>query len=312
MRYALWMTALALTASCTSPPTELRLEIHSNLPVPEELERVRVTVDARTIGDRLQLREIVLEDAGELPLRFPVVHAGGPLGPLSIRVVGMRASEVVAGQDMTLSFIAGRSVLVPVELSSACRDVRCPMDHVCADGACLPTGGPDGGTVERDAGAPDAGGRDAGPGEDAGRACPEVRECADRCDCEDTTCGCALQCREGEDCEAHCDADCEVRARGVSNLHVHCRGASCRIDARDVSNTEHVRCERGADCEVDCEGASNCHVECKSGSACLVRCAGASNCDVRDCGDLDEDVDEGGGDLRRCAGDVLVCRRDCP
>lgn len=311
MRIAL-IFAVVLSVGCTGAPTELRLEVDSDLPVPGELARVRVTVDARTLGGRIQQREISLASANELPLRFPIVHAGGPLGPLAIRVTGLSDTEIVAGQDMSLSFIAGRSVLVPVELSSACRDVRCPMGHVCADGICVPTTVDDAGAGVMDAAMPDAGPGtampDAGP-VDAGGACPAVRECRDRCDCEDSSCGCALECRAGEDCEAHCDADCEVNARATSNLHVHCRSASCRIDAREASNVDHVRCERGADCEVDCEGASNCTVECTSGSRCLVRCADTSNCEIRDCGELDDDDDSM---LRRCDGDVLVCRRDCP
>jgi len=305
VRRALALACVALCASCAGDLTELRLEVATDLRVPEELSRVRVTVDARALGGgRLQQREVAGDDPARLPLSFPVVHEGGPHGPLSVSVVGLQGSEIVAGQDLTLSFVPGRSVLVPVELSSACRDVRCATDEVCAGGRCRPT------VVDRDAGGPEP---DAASADAGGPVCPEVRMCVDRCECAAEGCGCALECREGEDCDAHCEADCTIVADRASNLHSHCRSASCRIEAREASNVDHVRCERGADCEVDCEGASNCFVECRSGSRCLVRCAGTSNCEIRDCGDLDDDVDEGdGGGLRRCGGDVLVCRRGCP
>lgn len=303
MRRALALAFVALCTSCAGDLTELRLEVITDLRVPEELSSVRVTVDARALGGLEQRREVTVEEPAQLPLRFPVVHEGGPHGPLAVSVVGLRDSEIVADQDLTLSFVPGRSVWVRVELSAACRDVRCATDEVCAAGVCRST------SVD-DAGAPAA---DAGLADASGPSCPEARMCVDRCDCAADDCGCALTCREGEDCDVHCDADCSVDANAASDVSVRCHGASCRVEARDASNVEPVRCEDGASCEVDCRGVSNCTVECRSGSRCLVRCAGASNCEIRHCGDLDDDVDEGGdGPLRRCAGDVYVCRRGCP
>lgn len=327
MRERLVVVALSAVLGCASP-SEVVLTVASDLAVPEELDALRIEVTPPDGATEVREARASDADALTLPIRLRVVHEGGPVGPIRIRVLGLLDEEELVEASAVTAFVPGQTVSVWLQLSRSCRDVACERGETCASGACV-TIEPleDAGipaldaAVERDAGAgavdafvrdafiPDVGAPDAGAPCAEGCAC--AQRCESDCDCREG-CGCALTCGAGEVCDhVHCEhagTECRVRAAGASVLDVQCKdGARCVIDASGVADVRRIECDRST-CEVSCAGAETCRVDCKNDAECLVQCNGVSSC-VNDCGELHDDDD---ADLRACGDGLYACRRACP
>ena len=132
-------------AGCASEPTRIVVVTDSDLEVPAELAAVRFTIDSRGIGGTLDTRLVAL-DAGEaaLPLVLPIVHQGGPLGPIVIAAEGLRGAATSVERSAELSFVAGRSIVLELPLEAVCaagpmdddRSGECGQGRTCAGGAC--------------------------------------------------------------------------------------------------------------------------------------------------------------------------------
>lgn len=299
------MVLASVAISGCADVTELVVVTDSDLDAPAELDALRFEVVGPSGEAMTREAPLTGQGAVALPVTLVVQHGGGALGPIGLRAVGTRDGTEVVRRDAVAWFVEGRSVLVHLDLSRACRDTRCPDGATCVDGVCV-----DPPEVRPDAGTP----IDAGGAPDAGPECPGgcecVQSCEGGCECRDG-CSCALGCAPGEDCmNGKCKDEgtsCDLSARGASNVsHVCERTAACAFDVRDVSNVDEITCKSGARCEVDCTGASNCYVGCEGDAECLVDCTDTSSCRISHCGELDD------GDLRSCGDGVLVCRRDCP
>lgn len=316
-----WTRAIAGAAclfgwvGCTGP-TELVVLTESDLAVPTELDELVFEIEAPDGRRSTRTAPLTGQDAVELPVTVVLLHGEGPLGPVEVSAIGRADGVEVVRRGAIAWFVAGRSVLVPLDLTRSCLDVTCPLGTTCVAGAChtLPYDGSDGGAGPVDAGGhvgpspvEDAG--DSGPVCAAGCAC--VQSCEGGCQCEDG-CHCDLYCGAGADCTSGKCKDvgttCTLSARGAEDLSHTCESdARCTIDARGVSNVDRITCKSDADCEVDCTGASNCEVECQDDATCLLDCSETSNCFISDCGELDD-----GEELQQCADGILVCRRACP
>ena len=315
MRRAL-LLVLASLAGCSNA-TELVVVTESDLAIPDDLDAVRLEI-AGPRGEMVS-REAHLVGQGSVivPFTLVVLHESGPLGPVEIVAIAQRSGAEVVRAEAVAWFVVGRSVLVPLSLSSACRDVVCPPELRCVDGECVERELP-----RDDGGTPIDGGVDAATppvpdaGVDAGPTCPVGCECVQWCEsgCQCAAgCGCALTCRAGEECTSGKCKDsgttCALSARGAARIAHTCEaGATCSIDAREVSNVDRVVCKTGARCELDCTGASNCELECADDASCLVDCSGSSNCFISQCGQLDDDESA----HRSCGDGIYVCNRSCP
>src|SRR5688572_16424513 len=117
LRPLLWLLALALCACGAEldTNTQLVLEIDSDLRVPQELDQVSVRLE----GAEAQAASADLLQGG-LPRSLGLVHAGGPLGPFLVHVVGTREGAVVVESSRRVTFAANRTLHVPLFLASAC------------------------------------------------------------------------------------------------------------------------------------------------------------------------------------------------
>ena len=298
MRAALLTATLLL--GCNAAVTEIVVSTETDRDVPGELDAVRWEVHATAIGGGVHERETALVPGA--PVRMTLVHEGGPLGPLTLRALGLRDGREVTRAEIEARFLLGRSVFVPLDLFRACGATRCGPAEACdAEGRCVQVVLPDAGmTPPPDAGPPPA----SDSGVDAGDACAETCG-AGRCECEGSCDRCALHC--ADDCrDVRCSGrgrECAIEARDASNVEVECKGgARCVIDARGASNAETIRCREGSDCELDCRGTSNCRLDCDEDARCLLRCDG-DNCEA---------AGEGCEERRECGGGVIACNRDCP
>ena len=125
-------------------------------------------------------------------------------------------------------------------------------------------------------------------------------------ECPAATCSCMLRC--GDDAR-RCNPDCSDSYQ-------------CQIDC-GTSDRCNPRCSgQGGVCFIDCAGTGRCDAECSGSSTCTIACADGAPCTARcrdqaacllDCGDASRCELEGCKDgAVSCAGNVIVCGRECP
>lgn len=167
MRVAI-AAALALLASCGGEVTEIVLVVDTDLPAASF--RVEAAYPRGGMG-------VSTADLSEQPppRRLVLVHEGGPLGPVALRIAALDAGGApLAAVRRDVTFEPGRSLTLVVRLDGACATASCAASETCGnDGTCRAAAVDaceyEGRTCDVDAGAdPDAGPRDAGP-LDAGR-----------------------------------------------------------------------------------------------------------------------------------------------
>lgn len=311
LRASLAILTAALAAACSAPPTQILIEVDSDLAVPGELDSIVVTF---TAPDGSPTREATATlGAGQppLPRTAAMAHEGGPLGPYRVVVSGRLGATTVVERAGALTFEDQAIRVWRVRLTRSCASMDCGA-QTCEAGACravevaasellpYPAGPPpDAGAF--DAGPADAGPPDAGPG-DAGMCAPPCTSLG--CTCP-TGCGCDLACDDAI-CNPVCsgaETSCSVDASSSSSVGGRCsNGATCTVDATGVSLLSYECGGGGATCDVDCSGASSCALRCAPGGVCLLRCGDATSCAMSQCP---------GGETT-CPDDVIVCNRACP
>ena len=138
LRAALVSAALALSPGCSGEQlTEIVLVVDTDASIPAQLDRIQIVVHAPGGAESLNSERPVGTPAA-LPLTLGLVHGGGPLGPLSVDVVGRGA----AGTPMIETrretwFVRGESRMLYVWLSESCAGVTCSDTRdTCIDGGC--------------------------------------------------------------------------------------------------------------------------------------------------------------------------------
>jgi hypothetical protein len=129
------MSALLVVSCSGGELTEILVVVDTDIPIPAGLDAVRVEVT----GTETVTASGSLVGAGAmtLPRTVGVVRTGGSLGPIAVRVVGsVGGSDAVEARAST-SFIAGRTLVLPMFLSSACRTVPCGPTETCANASCV-------------------------------------------------------------------------------------------------------------------------------------------------------------------------------
>ena len=328
------MRAIAIAAAvaavgCHSPLTEAVITTDTDLAIPGDVDTIRWTVDATEIGGHVHSVELPVGEQTRLPVVLPLVHDGGPLGPIVVVAQGLSGGAPVVSRTARFYFVPSRSIVLRIDLARDCIGVACEPGQTCVDGACADPEAPgDAGTVPGDAAIPDDGGspRDAGnvdahaQAPDAGPPtaldagpfvcmpdCPCDQSCVDTgCQCKDG-CGCSLSCVGSDvDCgEMTCDGagvECRVVARGASNVDAKCEhGSRCTHDVDDVSNFT-LQCKSEASCDVACTDVSNCRVECTGRAVCRLSCTRSSTCEYTRCD----------GVVTVCLDGTRVCNGPCP
>jgi hypothetical protein len=153
--FAMWLALGACSASELSEQTQIVVTVDSDLKVPAEIDRLRIEI---TGNGSAPVAEADLT-SDPLPRTLGLVHGGGPLGPITIKVSGLLGSSTVVERELVTSFVKNTTSLISVELESACKNVFCDDGATCVAGVCqgIPVVDPDD--------QPDGG---SGPGQDAG------------------------------------------------------------------------------------------------------------------------------------------------
>ena len=306
--------SLATLLACDAPATQLVVLVDTDFEVNEELRSISaVVLDGD--GQEVSAHDFALADDAAspgpasfaMPLSFAVVPVGGDASRrVTVHVRGLAADgATLVSRRAVTGFIDEEQLLLPMFLSSACRDVTCPAGQTCTERGCidevvppqsLPVVRPgdelklDGSVTDRDGGAVDAG---------DGGACDETVVCSTSCTCS-TDC-CEMTC-DSSPCSPTCENGdtCSIVTGPDTDADVSCMRASCDVDARAGGNVT-VDCMLST-CSVDCTDAASCIVACAAGASCVLSCAGAASCSFSGCT----------GAVTSCGGEVLACRTDCP
>ena len=128
----------ALVASCSGGElTEILVVVDTDIPIPAGIDAVRVEVTGvETVSASGSLTGPA---AMTLPRTVGVVRTGGSLGPIEVRVVGSLGGTDVVERRASTSFIAGRTLVLPMFLSSGCAGVSCSAGQTCANASCVST-----------------------------------------------------------------------------------------------------------------------------------------------------------------------------
>lgn len=131
--------ALAL-CGCGDSLTEIVVIVDSDLRVPQEMERVGLTVVGTTgetvVEAAVSLRE---PDGRSLPVTLSLRPEGPALGPVEVTATALDEAGPVVSIAAETAFVAGERRSLQLFLASACVEVDCGPDETCgAGGSCQP------------------------------------------------------------------------------------------------------------------------------------------------------------------------------
>lgn len=134
---------LVLLVACGQRPTELRFDVTSDRML-SYVEYLTVTVEETSTGTMLDMRRIPV-GATQWSRSFALVPTVDPDRRVHVTIEANDGSgTIVAVQQVSVRFVPGQLVVVPVELSMMCSvpfaGARCGEDHTCLDGECAPLG----------------------------------------------------------------------------------------------------------------------------------------------------------------------------
>jgi len=275
--------ALAVAGCSPAPLTELLVVADTDLAVPDALTGVRFVVE----GPRGDVQEASVDfAAGDArPAVLALVHRGGPLGPLTVEVIGERGTQEVLTRTARVDFVSGQVLGLKVVLRAGCVGVACGEGETCGELGCRSI------DVEPDELAPWAP-ADAGVMDASGCACDDGVACTIDV-CRDGGCvhvpdpsAC------GDDGLACTSATCDVQRGCVHEPDdvacddaIACTADSCDGELGCVSEPSDAACHDGVACTVDrCDGELGCvstpdDAACDDGVACTVDRCGASGCE---------------------------------
>lgn len=161
----LMLCAAALGCSGdTNPPTEIAIEVTSDLNAPDEIDRVDIDVT--------NLQEPVHASADltkkDLPRHLTLVHDSGPLGPVNITVTGFLGDAKLIERKVEIYFGSRTSKGLAVRLERECLQNFCTEDTTCVRGKCHTYADVEGGAGNGGEGGTSAGVGGMSGGNDAG------------------------------------------------------------------------------------------------------------------------------------------------
>ncbi|MCB9596116.1 MAG: hypothetical protein H6719_25565 [Sandaracinaceae bacterium] len=277
----LWCSALfALAGGCVAGPTQLVVVVDSDLAIPAELDRVRVTVMAD--DTRMASEEQALGSASLLPLTVAAVPEDDSLGPIDVIAEGFVGSALVVSRRARVTLVRNETRMLRLDLVASCVGTDCGADRSCGENGCvdvvidelppwpgtaprlLDAGGMDA-DVARDGGARDGGPRDGGGPIDANRpdgSLPptdaSTTACMDDSECDDGILCTTDACMGGLCVSTPDDSVCDD---GNGCTDDRCTAAGCTMDPNVLPCDDGVFCngfDRCAAGSCDMHGGDPC------------------------------------------------------
>ncbi len=124
------MFAVLSCRADTTPLTQLMVVVDSDM---TSIDRVRVRVDGMVGAKEATASDL---DDNPLPRTLALVHAGGPLGPITVTAEGLDGSALIVTRRAQLSFVQGRNLMLKLDLVSSCAGMKCSGSDTCVAGGC--------------------------------------------------------------------------------------------------------------------------------------------------------------------------------
>jgi hypothetical protein len=288
------MAFATVFTGCADPLTEMVVVVDSDLRVPEEVDEIVVQASGSSGLSQDARAMLVGSEARGLPVSVALVPANGGAGPVTVRALARRAGTTVLAHEVRTSFLAGRRLLLRIDLLRACIAVAATCDgrERCVAGACVagdvhPATLPafDGAVPpRRDLGVPppdasedanagdasdDASADDAGDDASASDAGPDTEAAVDGGDPADGSSPPDTETDAGDDAGTPCTSDTECALRGNPCVRGFCDLTRSRCAVTFTRNT----CDDGNACTGDdtCEEGvcrGRLLIRCDDGNVC--------------------------------------------
>ncbi len=117
------------------PRTEIVVVVDSDLTLGEEVDMLRI--EATGPDETVQSASVELLAGTTLPQTLGLVREGGALGPIRVVAVGLLGDEEVIRREAELSFIADRTLSLPMHLVRSCLARECGDGETCSEHGCV-------------------------------------------------------------------------------------------------------------------------------------------------------------------------------
>jgi hypothetical protein len=137
LRHSAAALALGGLVSCSADPalrprTELVLLADTDI-----AELTHVEFEVRGDGHATELRRAPVRDDGAA-LSVGLVYTTGALGPITASARGFVGDEQLVAREAVVSFVEGRTLVVPLHLLRDCVGVACGASQSCTEEGCAP------------------------------------------------------------------------------------------------------------------------------------------------------------------------------
>ncbi len=135
----LWpLLALLGCSEEVRPRTQLVVVVDTDLAIPDQLDEIVISAEGPGSSSH-EASAALGEDEPRLPRYLSFDHQKGPLGPIAVTVSGKRDGETVLTREADVSFVAGRTLVLPLHLARRCVDVSCERGETCTENGCAPS-----------------------------------------------------------------------------------------------------------------------------------------------------------------------------
>lgn len=126
------LLTLMACESKTIARTQIMLVVDSDLTIPDELDEVLIEVDGPSGKQRQAVADL---EEDPFPRSLALVHERGPLSPLTVTVSGLVDGQFVLERRASLSFVPGRTLVLPMHLVRECWETDCG-EQTCTEQGC--------------------------------------------------------------------------------------------------------------------------------------------------------------------------------
>jgi hypothetical protein len=134
-----WTTLLGLCLlACSAPElprTELVVVVDSDLALGEQVDTLRI--EATGPDGSVQSASVELAAGTKLPHTLGLVREGGALGMIRVVAVGLLGDEEILRREAELSFIAEKTLSLPMHLVTSCLARECGRGETCSEFGCV-------------------------------------------------------------------------------------------------------------------------------------------------------------------------------
>ena len=134
--------ALALLVGACSSPTQLVVVVETNLEVPDDIDRIEVSVRDPDGVTTVTPQPLTGPDAPSFPLTLGVTPSGDVIGPITVTATARLGTTEVVQQSAEVRLVPGETRTLHLVLYRSCVGRRCVDGETCDTDGCV--------SVERD------------------------------------------------------------------------------------------------------------------------------------------------------------------